>query len=282
MIDMGNMFALLQEHPNVKDGPHAIDVPCEGEFSAAPLKVEFDNVSFAYPNASDRQVLGGVSFSVDPGKSLAIVGSSGSGKSTILRLLFRFYDPSCGRVKVSGEDILGLKLRSLREKIGVVPQDVVLFNDTIFNNIAYGNLALSREEVYEAAKLADIHQQVLDMPNGYNTMVGERGLTLSGGEKQRVAIARALLKDPQVLLFDEITSALDSETESKIIEAVKYLSRGKTTIYIAHRLSTAASCDNILVLDGGKKIEYGSHSELLELEGGKYKEMWSKQNHMAG
>ena len=171
------------------------------------------------------------------------------------------------------------RLRSLRGKIGVVPHDVVLFNDTVYNNIAYGNLESTEEDIHNAAKLAHIHEPILGMSKGYNTIVGERGLTLSGGEKQRVAIARALLKDPQVLLFDEITSALDSETESKILDAVNHLSKGKTTIYIAHRLSTAASCDKILVLDGGRVVEYGTHAELMEKDGGKYSQMWQLQGH---
>ena len=276
MIDMGNMFALLKEHPSISDAPNAIQVP--GADKGVPLKVGFRDVTFSYPNTSGRRVLDNVSFEVEAGKSLAIVGPSGSGKSTILRLLFRFYDPSQGCVAVSGEDIQGLQLRSLREKIGVVPQDVVLFNDTIYNNIAYGNLASSKEDIFNAAELARIHGSILKLPNGYDTMVGERGLTLSGGEKQRVAIARALLKDPQVLLFDEITSALDSETESQILDAVNNLSEGKTTIFIAHRLSTAATCDNILVLDGGRVVEYGTHDGLLE-NGSVYSKMWHLQGH---
>ena len=277
MIDMGTMFSLLKEHPSIKDSPNAMEVPSPG--TGAPLKVAFNDVTFAYPNSNERLVLDKVNFSVDAGKSLAIVGSSGSGKSTILRLLFRFYDPVNGNVQVSDEDVKGLQLRSLRGKIGVVPQDVVLFNDTVYNNIAYGNLESTEEDIHNAAKLAHIHEPILGMSKGYNTIVGERGLTLSGGEKQRVAIARALLKDPQVLLFDEITSALDSETESKILDAVNHLSKGKTTIYIAHRLSTAASCDKILVLDGGRVVEYGTHAELMEKDGGKYSQMWQLQGH---
>ena len=221
----------------------------------------------------------GVSFSVPAGGSLAIVGSSGSGKSTILRLLFRFYDPAAGKVSVGGHSAPSIELASLRSKVGVVPQDVVLFNDTVYNNIAYGSLESTREDVERAARLAHIHDAVLELPEGYDTMVGERGLTLSGGEKQRVAIARALLKDPQVLLFDEITSALDSETESKIIDAVQNLSRGKTTIYIAHRLSTAASCDHILVLDQGRVVEQGTHEELLRRQNGHYSHLWDLQGH---
>jgi len=280
MIDMGNMFSLLKEEPSVFDRPGAVDVPLSiVDGKPAPLKVAFEDVTFSYPNTNERTILDHVSFSVDAGKSLAIVGSSGSGKSTILRLLFRFYDPAGGRVKISGTDVTDLKLVDFRKKVGVVPQDVVLFNDTIYNNIAYGNLERSREDILEAAKLAEIHDSIMGMPNRYDTMVGERGLTLSGGEKQRVAIARALLKDPQILLFDEITSALDSETESKIIDAVNKLSRGKTTIYIAHRLSTASSCDKILVLDGGRVAEYGTHEELVGKKGGKYAGMWQLQGH---
>jgi len=276
MIDMGNMFSLLKENPSIRDSPGAVAVPCGPGGDGQPLKIEFRDVSFSYPRTDGRLVLDGVSFAVDPGQSLAIVGSSGSGKSTILRLLFRFYDPKSGSVEVSGARATDLKLDSLRGKIGVVPQDVVLFNDTVYNNISYGNLACTEEEVYEAARLAKIHDPILALPKGYDTMVGERGLTLSGGEKQRVAIARALLKEPQVLLFDEITSALDSETESQILEAVRNLSKSRTTIYIAHRLSTASLCDNILVLDRGKVVEQGSHQDLLRRDG-RYAQMWAYQ-----
>ena len=275
MIDMSNMFALLREVPSVRDAPGAEELT-----ATEPFSVAFDGVSFAYPNTSGRHVLKDVSFDLKAGKSLAVVGSSGSGKSTILRLLFRFYDPSAGTVRVNGRDVTGYTLDSLRTKIGVVPQDVVLFNDSIYNNIRYAKLDSTEEEVYEAARLANIHDAILGLPRKYDTLVGERGLTLSGGEKQRVAIARALLKDSQVLLFDEITSALDSETESKIINAVKNLTEGRTSIYIAHRLSTAASCDAILVLDRGEIVEYGTHAALLG-QGGRYATMWTMQNTMA-
>lgn len=274
MIDMGNMFSLLKERAAIMDKPGAVQLESSG-----PLEVAFEDVSFSYPNTGGRPVLDGVSFSVPAGGSLAIVGSSGSGKSTILRLLFRFYDPTAGKVSVGGHSAPSIELASLRSKVGVVPQDVVLFNDTVYNNIAYGSLESTREDVERAARLAHIHDAVLELPEGYDTMVGERGLTLSGGEKQRVAIARALLKDPQVLLFDEITSALDSETESKIIDAVQNLSRGKTTIYIAHRLSTAASCDHILVLDQGRVVEQGTHEELLRRQNGHYSHLWDLQGH---
>mmetsp|Transcript_971 Transcript_971/g.3536 ORF Transcript_971/g.3536 Transcript_971/m.3536 type:complete len:703 (-) Transcript_971:41-2149(-) len=274
MIDMGNMFSLLKERAAIMDKPGAVQLESSG-----PLEVAFEDVSFSYPNTGGRPVLDGVSFSVPAGGSLAIVGSSGSGKSTILRLLFRFYDPAAGKVSVGGHSAPSIELASLRSKVGVVPQDVVLFNDTVYNNIAYGSLESTREDVERAARLAHIHDAVLELPEGYDTMVGERGLTLSGGEKQRVAIARALLKDPQVLLFDEITSALDSETESKIIDAVQNLSRGKTTIYIAHRLSTAASCDHILVLDQGRVVEQGTHEELLRRQNGHYSHLWDLQGH---
>lgn len=304
MIDMGNMFSLLKERAAIMDKPGAVQLESSG-----PLEVAFEvrdaaycekyggssfllttshspsyspfpqDVSFSYPNTGGRPVLDGVSFSVPAGGSLAIVGSSGSGKSTILRLLFRFYDPAAGKVSVGGHSAPSIELASLRSKVGVVPQDVVLFNDTVYNNIAYGSLESTREDVEHAARLAHIHDAVLELPEGYDTMVGERGLTLSGGEKQRVAIARALLKDPQVLLFDEITSALDSETESKIINAVQNLSRGKTTIYIAHRLSTAASCDHILVLDQGRVVEQGTHEELLRRQNGHYSHLWDLQGH---
>ena len=273
MVDMGNMFALLKESPEVNDSEGALTI----EKSTLPPAVSFQNISFSYPRSPEKLILDNISFSVEPGKSMAIVGASGSGKSTILRLLFRFYDPVKGTIEVGNQDVRNVKLGNLREKIGVVPQDVVLFNDTIYNNIAYGNLQSSVKEVHDAASLAHVHNAILSMPKGYDTLVGERGLTLSGGEKQRVAIARALLKDPQILLFDEITSALDSDTESKIIDAVNNLTKGKTTLYIAHRLSTAANCDSILVLENGKVAEHGTHAGLIEQDG-KYAQLWAKQN----
>lgn len=203
------------------------------------------------------------------------MGSSGSGKSTILRLLYRFYNAESGSVKIGNIDIRDLKFRSLRRALGQVPQDMVLFNDSIFYNIQYGKLDASREEVFAAAKAARIHDAILSMPKGYDTIVGERGLKLSGGEKQRVAIARVFLQAPQILLFDEATSALDATTEKDILEAVRSLAVGRTSIFVAHRLSTAAQCDNIIVLENGCIIESGNHFELLEKRG-RYSELWSK------
>lgn len=205
-----------------------------------------------------------------------MVGSSGSGKSTILRLLFRFYDVDKGIVKVGGRDVRDIKLSSLRHTMGQVPQDLVLFNDTIFYNIRYASLKASEEEVYSAAKKARIHDTILSLKDGYGTVVGERGLKLSGGEKQRVAIAKVFLQAPRILLFDEATSALDAATERDILESVRSLAQGRTSLFVAHRLSTAAQCDQIVVLDGGRVVERGTHQELLS-EGGLYAKLWAKQ-----
>ncbi|KAG2449672.1 hypothetical protein HYH02_005201 [Chlamydomonas schloesseri] len=269
--DMGAMFGLLQQHPAIKDAPNAVALP------PSPLggyDVALRNVAFGY--RPDDPILNGVSLHVPAGTSAAIVGASGSGKSTVLRLLFRFYDAQSGAVEVGGRDVRDIGLDHLRAAIATVPQDMVLFNDTIYYNIAYGKLGATREEVEAAAKLARVHNAILDMPDGYNTVVGERGLKLSGGEKQRVAIARAFLKAPHVLLFDEATSALDTKTETEILEALKLLAQGRTSIFVAHRLSTAAQCDQIVVLDDGRVVESGTHSELLA-RGGRYAELWARQ-----
>jgi len=238
--------------------------------------LELSDVSFGYPSV-ERDILKSVSLHVPAGTSCALVGTSGSGKSTILRLLFRFYDPKTGCVKLNGKDIRDMDLDSLRNVFGVVPQDVVLFNETVEYNIRYGRLDASDEEVREAAKYAAIHDQIIRFPQGYQTMVGERGLKLSGGEKQRIALARAFLKQPGVALLDEPTSALDSSTEQSILEGLFGLAEGRTCVVVAHRLSTAARCDKIVVLDHGCVVESGSHEELLAL-GGKYAELWSQHN----
>ncbi len=268
LVDMGEMFDLLEQPPEVQEKP-----------DARPLKVtrgdvEFDHVCFGYD--PQRPILKGVDFHVEGGHSLAIVGPSGAGKSTIGRLLFRFYDVTGGAIRIDGQDIRDVTQESLHKAIGVVPQDTVLFNDTIYYNIAYGREDATREEVEAAAKAAKIHDFIMSLPDGYDTQVGERGLKLSGGEKQRVGIARTLLKNPPILLLDEATSALDSETERDIQASLKRLGQGRTVISIAHRLSTIADADEIIVLEDGRVTERGTHDELLAA-GGRYAAMWTRQ-----
>ena len=272
LTDMEHMFSLLEQEAEIADDKDAVDMPIGGG------DVRFENVSFAYD--ARRPILKKVSFHVPAGKTTAIVGSSGAGKSTLSRLLFRFYDVSDGHVEIDGEDIRNIKQHALRGSIGIVPQDTVLFNDTVYYNIAYGRPDATPGDVEEAAKLASIHDFIMDLPDGYNTIVGERGLKLSGGEKQRVAIARTILKRPRILLFDEATSALDTHTEKEIQESLRDVSSGLTTLVIAHRLSTVVDADEILVLDQGEIIERGSHVALLEKEGA-YAAMWTKQQEAA-
>jgi ATP-binding cassette subfamily B protein len=268
LIDMDRMFRLLHENREVADRPGALDAP------PGPVEITFEQVDFHYdPN---RQILYGVTFAIDAGSKVAVVGHSGSGKSTLARLLYRFYDVSGGAVRFNGIDVRDLRQSSLRSTIGIVPQDTVLFNNTVFYNIQYGRPDASREEVIEAARAAHIHEFIESLPDGYEARVGERGLKLSGGEKQRVAIARAILKNPSVLIFDEATSALDSETEKGIQAELDRIARGHTTLVIAHRLSTIMDADQILVLDQGRIIERGTHRELLE-RGGAYAQMWTLQ-----
>ncbi len=268
LIDIETMFALLHEPPEIVDRP-----------GAQPLRVkdgriEFKNVSFAYD--PERPVLNNVSFEVPAGKMVAIVGASGAGKSTISRILFRFYEVSGGKVLIDGQDIRDVTQESLRAAIGMVPQDTVLFNDTIEYNIRYGKPDAKQAEVREAARLAQIHDFIMSTPQGYNALVGERGLKLSGGEKQRVAIARTILKAPPILMLDEATSALDSHTEMDIQDALERVARNRTTLVIAHRLSTVVHADNILVLDHGEIVEQGTHMELLS-RGGLYASLWARQ-----
>ena len=267
LVDMENMFNLLDEKSKVKDSLKQLNINNKTE-------IKFSNISFGYDER--RTVIKDISFEVPNGKKVAIVGPTGAGKSTISRLLFRFYDPTNGSIYINDENINSISQHSLRKIIGVVPQDTVLFNDTIHYNISYGDPKASEDDIINAAKNADIHDFVISLPDGYETIVGERGLKLSGGEKQRVAIARTFLKNPKILFFDEATSALDSSTEKEIQKNLENISKNKTTLIIAHRLSTAAYADNIIVLDKGSIIEQGSHNYLLDLKG-KYFEMWEKQ-----
>jgi ATP-binding cassette subfamily B protein len=268
LIDIENMFAILGRKPEIEDRP-----------GAKPLQVRrgairFENVSFSYEPA--RQILKGLTFEVPAGRTVAVVGPSGAGKSTISRLLFRFYEVTGGRIEIDGQDIRDVTQLSLRSAIGMVPQDTVLFNDTIRYNIRYGRWEASDEEVEEAARLAQIDGFIRMAPKGYETEVGERGLKLSGGEKQRVAIARTILKGPPILLLDEATSALDSHTEKEIQDALDRVSKNRTTLVIAHRLSTIIRADEILVLDHGSIVERGTHQKLLAA-GGLYASMWNRQ-----
>ena len=267
LTDMENMFSLLEISPTTQD-----------VFGKMPqsdtTEIKFDNVSFDYNIR--RTIIKNISFVVPNGKKIAIVGPTGAGKSTISRLLFKFYEPKAGVIYINNININKISQESLREIIGVVPQDTVLFNDTIYYNIAFGKTGASKEEVISAAKNADIHDFISILPDGYQTIVGERGLKLSGGEKQRVAIARTILKNPKIFFFDEATSALDTSTEKEIQKNLENISKNKTTLIIAHRLSTAANADQIIVLDKGVIIEQGTHESLL-LHKGKYFEMWEKQ-----
>jgi ATP-binding cassette subfamily B protein len=268
LTDIERMFDIMDLSPRVTDLPGAVVLPVGNG------PIEFDHVSFAYH--ADRPILRDVSFVVRPGEKVAVVGPSGAGKSTIARLLFRFYDPNQGRVCVNGSDVKGVTLESLRSAIGIVPQDTTLFNSTLYENIAYGDSDAGEADVRQAANLAHLDGLISRLPDGYATPVGERGLKLSGGEKQRVAIARAILKRPAFLVFDEATSSLDSNSELAILSALNEVAEGRTTLAIAHRLSTVADADRIIVLDDGRIVEEGTHTSLLR-RGGLYRQLWDLQ-----
>jgi ATP-binding cassette, subfamily B, heavy metal transporter len=272
LVDMEAMFRLLYQPQEIRDKPGAKDLVVSGG------EIRFDHVVFAYD--PERTVLKGISFTVPAGKTVAVVGPSGAGKSTISRILYRFYDIKSGSVTIDGQDVRDVTQASLRAQIGIVPQDTVLFNDTIRYNIAYGRIGANESEIKDAARYAQIDKFIHELPLGFDSMVGERGLKLSGGEKQRVAIARTILKNPPILLLDEATSALDTHTEREIQGALADISRNRTTLVIAHRLSTVIDADEILVLDHGEIIERGRHSELLT-RGGHYASMWNKQKEAA-
>ena len=268
LTDIERMFGLMHEHREVADAADAVALP------PGPAGVRFEHVGFAYD--ARRPILFDVDFDIPAGSTVAVVGQSGSGKSTLARLLYRFYDVQSGAIRIDGHDLRRLTQDSLRAAIGIVPQDTVLFNDTLLYNIQYGRTGASRAEVEAAARAAQLEDFIAQLPEGYDTRVGERGLKLSGGEKQRVAIARALLKDPAILIFDEATSALDSKTEKAIQAQIERAARGRTALVIAHRLSTVMDADQIIVLDGGRIVERGRHAALLAGNGA-YAQMWLLQ-----
>eukprot|EP00823_Brevimastigomonas_motovehiculus_P000404 TRINITY_DN1049_c0_g1_i1.p1 TRINITY_DN1049_c0_g1~~TRINITY_DN1049_c0_g1_i1.p1 ORF type:complete len:698 (-),score=137.66 TRINITY_DN1049_c0_g1_i1:523-2616(-) len=271
LIDMDAMIAIHHVTSTIADKPEAKEL----QLKEGSASIEFQNVDFSY--ADSKPILQSLTFKVPAGQTVALVGSSGSGKSTLLRLLYRFFDPLSGIIRIDSQDIRDVKVDSLRRAIGVVPQDTMLFNDTIYYNIHYGNPTATREQVIEAAKLARVHDSIMSFPKGYDTVVGERGVKLSGGEKQRVAIARMILKRPSIVICDEPTSSLDTQTEHEILANLREVAHGRTTIIVAHRLSTIVDSDIIFVFENGKVVEQGKHSDLLNIPNGRYARMWELQ-----
>ncbi|RLA38643.1 MAG: metal ABC transporter permease, partial [Gammaproteobacteria bacterium] len=268
MVHIEKMFELLDVRPTIVDSPDATAL------KIGSAGIRFDNVSFAY--RPDRQILRNLSFSIEPGKKVAVVGASGAGKSTLVKLLFRFYDPTEGSISINGQDVRKHTQQSLRQAVGIVPQDTVLFNDSITENVRYGRPTASDDEVEQAIRLAMLEDLIKRLPEGGDTIVGERGLKLSGGEKQRVSIARTILKDSPILVFDEATSSLDTKSEQAILSSLREIARDHTSLVIAHRLSTIVDADNIVVLDHGEIVEQGNHHELLGKEG-HYATLWQAQ-----
>jgi len=276
LANIENLFSLLAKTPKVKDVPDAVvlNLSDQNDNAIKQASITFDDITFAYN--PKRPIIKGISFKVNAGEKVAVVGQSGSGKSTLVKLLFRFYDVDSGAININNQNISHVSQQSLRTHIGIVPQDTVLFNDTLFNNVQYGSPTASKEDVLKAIELAHLSEFIASLPEGLETTVGERGLKLSGGEKQRVAIARTILKDPQILVFDEATSSLDSHSEQAILTAINEVAKNRTSLVIAHRLSTIVDSDNIIVMSHGEIVEQGNHQQLLELNG-QYSKMWQLQ-----
>jgi len=274
LANIENLFGLLDKQPKVEDVKEAVELELTEQEGRNQANITFNNITFAYNQK--RPIIKGISFKVNAGEKVAVVGQSGSGKSTLVKLLFRFYDVDSGAITINNQEISLLTQQSLRSHIGIVPQDTVLFNDTLFNNVQYGNPQASKESVLKAIEMAHLSEFIASLPEGLETVVGERGLKLSGGEKQRVAIARTILKNPQILVFDEATSSLDSQSEQAILTAINEVAKNRTSLVIAHRLSTIVDSDNIIVMSNGEIVEQGNHQQLLALHG-QYSKMWQLQ-----